>query len=379
MAKAPELNIPASASTVDVSIVNTLGTIRGLPPGRFFGPPIPGHDYLAGPVYSFLIKHPVLNRSLVFDLGIRKDYWKWPAEALAHFKSIGVSIIVPKSVREVLDDQGVDTTKIEAVIWSHPHFDHTGDPSTFEPQTKLIVGPGVTENVLSRSSSNPIAGFVLESDYAGREVKELDFSDSTLKIGKFRAIDYFGDGSFYFLDAPGHCIGHICGFARVTSNPDSFILMGGDAVHHDGELRPHHWHPLPDSISPHPFHIHGSSPCPGHLFDNVLRAGKEEPFYIPSETGPGGEPSVHHNPPEATESIKKLQELDAHDNILVVPAHDQYMLSVVDFFPKLANDFKSKGWVEKVRWMFLADFAKVVGHEEKVETAGDYTPLPKSE
>ncbi|KAI1477698.1 beta-lactamase-like protein [Daldinia eschscholtzii] len=372
MVKVPDLNIPASTSTVNVSILNTTGTIRGLSPTLFFGPKIEGHDYIAAPCYSFLIQHPVSKRTLVFDLGIRKDLGSLPKATLEQFDAIGVTITAPKDVREILDEQGVDTKNIEAVIWSHSHFDHTGDPSRFEPTTALIVGPGTPKAVFPGYPANPNAAFILESDHTGREVKELDFSNSNLKIGKFSAIDYFGDGSFYFLDTPGHCIGHICGLARVTSNPESFILMGGDGVHHDGELRPSHWHPLPDSISPHPFNPETPGPCPGELFHKVLREGKEEPIYIAAE-GP-----THEDVPLTRQTIKGLQEFDAHDNIFVVPAHDQFLLSVVDFFPKPANNFLEKNWVKKSRWLFLADFAKAVGHEGKVETVGDYTPIPKN-
>ncbi|KAI1142646.1 beta-lactamase-like protein [Hypoxylon sp. FL0543] len=379
MSQTPDLNIPASTSTVNVSIIDTTGTIRGLAAGFFFEPHIPGHDYLAVSVYAFLIQHPVLNRSIVFDLGIRKDHWKWPPKLQEDIKEHNMNVIVPKDVREILDEYGVDTKKLEAVVWSHPHLDHTGDPSTFESNTTLIVGPEVTSKVLPGYPANPESRFLLESDYAGREIKELDFSDSKIKIGKLPAIDYFGDGSFYFLDTPGHCIGHICGFARVTSNPDSFILMGGDATHHGGELRPSHWHPLPNSISPHPFGPSCTSPCPGELFERLLRNGKEEPFYAPAGKSPDGGPSLHHDVEETIRSIKKLQEYDAHDNILYVAAHDQYIKGVVDFFPKPANDFMAKGWVGKARWRFLADFAKAVGYEDKVEAAGEWAPLPKSE
>jgi hypothetical protein len=34
-------------------------------------------------------------------------------------------------------------------------------------------------------------------------VREISFDESDLEIGGFRALDYFGDGSFYLLDAPG--------------------------------------------------------------------------------------------------------------------------------------------------------------------------------
>jgi len=44
-----------------------------------------------------------------------------------------------------------------------------------------------------------------ESDISGREVVSLSTDSFNLTIGGFKAIDYFGDGSFYILDAPGVC------------------------------------------------------------------------------------------------------------------------------------------------------------------------------
>jgi hypothetical protein len=68
---------------------------------------------------------------------------------------------------------------------------------------------------------------VKSADLKGRRVNELDFDNSkeSISIGRFKAFDWFEDGSFYLLDVPGHSAGLICGFARVK--PDSFILMGG--------------------------------------------------------------------------------------------------------------------------------------------------------
>lgn len=44
---------------------------------------------------------------------------------------------------------------------------------------------------------------ILESDYEGRTVNEIDFQGTGLRLGQFRAMDFFGDGSFYLLDSPG--------------------------------------------------------------------------------------------------------------------------------------------------------------------------------
>ena len=64
-------------------------------------------------------------------------------------------------------------------------------------------------------------------------MQEIEF-ESAFKIGKFNAFDYFGDGSFYLLDVPGHAIGHMCGLVRTT--PTSFLLLGADSCHFAGTL-----------------------------------------------------------------------------------------------------------------------------------------------
>lgn len=44
-----------------------------------------------------------------------------------------------------------------------------------------------------------------------------------------QAFDFFGDGSFYVLDAPGHFPGHVAGCVRV--GPNSFVILAGDCCH----------------------------------------------------------------------------------------------------------------------------------------------------
>jgi glyoxylase-like metal-dependent hydrolase (beta-lactamase superfamily II) len=234
---AADLDIPPSSNTVEVSIIDTTSSILGVDAWKFLEPPIEGHDCLATPAFSFLIHHPKLSRSIIFDLGIRKDWQNYSPFLQARFKKGGYKITVEQSVRTILEDHGVNASKIEAVVWSHHHFDHTGAPEEFESSTALIVGPGFKDAMLPGYPADP-QSTILEANYAGRELLELDFSSAGLKIGRMSAIDYFNDGSFYFLNSPGHAVGHISALARVTSHPPSFILMGGDAVHHGGELRP---------------------------------------------------------------------------------------------------------------------------------------------
>jgi glyoxylase-like metal-dependent hydrolase (beta-lactamase superfamily II) len=194
---------------------------------------------------------------------------------------------------------------------------------------------------------------ILESAYKDRDLVEILFDQTPeLRIGRFRAFDYFGDGSFYLLDCPGHAVGHICGLARTTR--DTFVLLGGDACHHGGQLRPTSYLPLPEHISPNLFPKQPNLLlCPGSLLlDTHPKHSAVEPFYCVSNP-PGGGAST--DPAEAQRSLEKLEEVDGHENILTVIAHDATLLDVLEFFPKTLNDWKAKGFREQGMWKFLRD------------------------
>lgn len=170
------------------------------------------------------------------------------------------------------------------------------------------------------------------------------------------AIDYFGDGSLFFLDAPGHAVGHINALARTSTNPDTFIYMGGDSFHHCATLRPNEYTPLPKSIEVpnlNPF------PCPGELFHSFHPCAAEgtannSPFVIVGEKSPAIDLAA------ARAVVDKIKAFDADENILVIAAHDWSLFEVLELFPSSANDWKRKGWKEKGRWRFLVDFQKAI-------------------
>lgn len=59
---------------------------------------------------------------------------------------------------------------------------------------------------------------------------------------------------------------------------------------------------------------------------------------------------------EAQRSIVALAEFDADPKVLVAIAHDPTSLVVFDFFPHgTMNDWKKKGWKEKMQWGFLQE------------------------
>jgi hypothetical protein len=182
-----------------------------------------------------------------------------------------------------------------------------------------------------------------------RNLREIVFEGSqTISIGRFPAFDYFGDGSFYLLDSPGHAVGHLCGLARTTS--DTFVLMGGDICHYSGIMRPSIHLPLPESISPHPCHPDSRvAMCPGHAFEDLQKSrGRNATDSLYDMT-------FGLDIPLATKTVGVLQELDCNDNVMVVIAHDSYARDYLPQFPLSLNSWKEKGLGKKIRWSFLRD------------------------
>lgn len=356
----PPVVIPESQSTVDVYIIDTTSFMSGFPASTFVKPLVPGFDTINVGSYAFLIKHngskPSKYDTVLFDLGVRKDWENLPETFVAAIKGSGCNINVETDVASILRDNGQDLNSVGGIIWSHWHFDHAGDPQTFPSSTDLIVGPGFKQGVMP---GWPTAkdSHVNETAWQGRELVEIDFSgEAGLDIGKFQAYDFYGDGSFYLLSSPGHAVGHMSALARTTANPPSFMLLGGDIAHHCGEFRPSPYTPLPEMISPNPLG-RTLSACPGRLFLSIHPwKDPERPFFDPTT-----EPGWHLEASIAKESIDKLIEADAYDNIFPVMAHDMTLGDTVDLYPRKANDWMAKRWKEETRWGFCGEFTPLDG------------------
>lgn len=177
----------------------------------------------------------------------------------------------------------------------------------------------------------------------GRTVREIDFTSTDLFILGLPALDYFGDGSLYLLSTPGHAVGHMAALVRTTANPDSFVLLGGDACHHCGELRPSPGRPLPTN----------APSCVIRFLEEHFNDGTQPFFCIQRDTRFA---AYCHNSDEAEETIVRLQQFDALDNVMIIFAHDASLKTVVPEFPATLNDWLVKGWGRSCRWRFLRDF-----------------------
>lgn len=243
MSSSPKLNIPVSSNTCQLSIVNTTCNIT-CPTHYLIEPKVAGYDWLNLPTFSFYIKHEKSGAELLFDLGSRKDWQNSVPQIAALVNDHVNGLKVDKDVLEIVQEGGVNVANIEALILSHWHYDHCGNIAALPKKTKVLVGPGFRDAFLPGYPSKEDSPFH-EADFAERDVVEVPFSDD-LKIGRFQAHDYFGDGSLYVLNVPGHAIGHISALVRTT--PDTFVFLGGDVCHFTGVIRPTKHIPLPDEI-----------------------------------------------------------------------------------------------------------------------------------
>ncbi|KAM7190382.1 hypothetical protein V8F33_009498 [Rhypophila sp. PSN 637] len=321
---------------VSVSIINTTPWAYRIPRSDLFRPRFVGlHALISAP----------MHRRLLFDLGIKKDREELVPDTVARLKKSGAKVTVEREIVDILRDGGTEPDQIEAVIWSHIHWDHTGNPASFPPATNLIVGPGIMDRFMPGWPAVPDSHF-RETDVAGREIVGLEGDKFTAKIGGFGAYDYFGDGSFYILDA----LGVTFPLARTSVDSDTFIFLAADSVHLAGEVRPTELLQLPDAVD-----VPGIVPCPcpaEHLLRIHPRESKTLPYL-------GLDPCFPEDLEAAEKTIENIQDFDADERVFVLWAHDVTLHNILEYYPATADDWKVKGWKETSRWTFLSDLQEI--------------------
>ncbi|ORY07015.1 beta-lactamase-like protein [Clohesyomyces aquaticus] len=383
------LKIPDAQHTVRLRAIDAKTEMCVSAKG-FVQPILPGHENLNLTSVTFLIEHSSLGKKVLFDCGARKDLENF-SPVIKNRLNLNVrGLRIEKDIHEIIVEAGVKLEELSSMIWSHWHWDHHGAPEKYPSEVEVVVGPEFRENFMPGYPTNPDAIF-LDVNFANRDFREISFDDSSLTIGDFKAFDFFGDGSFYLLDTPGHAIGHMCGLARTT--PKTFVFLGGDICHFGGSFRPSPTIPLPDPIPQSHLDSHFPIPCPCSMFTTAHPAGPQSEN---SKTSPFFEvtsfpQSAYLDRVQAAESIRKLQKFDEDPNVFVCIAHDPTLLKVLPFLnnnpEKDLNNWKQAGMKEKAQWGWLNELPRdgrpgrpmlVEGVWKDGELVKDFTELKAS-
>ncbi|KAL7902897.1 hypothetical protein HDV63DRAFT_107676 [Trichoderma sp. SZMC 28014] len=372
------LTAPPSSHTVRVRLIKDLGNMS-IPSALFYEPVAEGHEVFNGPDTAFLIENENTGKKAVFDLGVRKDWWNLPPK-VRNPLAFCVGVKVDTDVPEVLKESGVLLDAINDVIWSHSHLDHRGDISLFPSSTALNYGKEIA--ALKPEITGKEEAVFLSSDFSGRQNNEIDFSKSTLKIGGFRAHDFYGDGSFYLLDTPGHDHGHLSALARTTSSKaghekDTFLLLAGDACHFCGVLRPNVSHPFPQPRIP-------SSTIGVSDIGDSDSLLKRHPKYQQSPDVAteltevrvnswygiaAGQLSTFADPELGQRTASTIKEaFDEAENVFIALCHDLSLLAEENGKPVLPtlnhdpqrdlNSWYQNGWKDKLYWTWVGQLGK---------------------
>ncbi|KAG0707587.1 beta-lactamase-like protein [Suillus ampliporus] len=274
------------------------------------------------PTFAFLIQHSKQG-NLLFDLGLRKNGEGYAPLVMEDT----IPTFKPECDEDVVDiiakaEPPIKPQDIDFVIYSHLHFDHVGDLTPFSRATLLIgresevfIRNPYPDDPRSEYNALPVGQRVCLLDFMVDASPAQDMPHARLiqPIGSFdRAIDLFGDGSLYLIDAPGHMSGHMAALARIAS--DAFVLLAADTCH--------------------------SRQC-----------------YVPSSAGLVREiSSLNYQQWEvAKETVTKLMEMDQMANVVVVLAHEADRLQekceedTMPLFPQPLNAWASQQLDKKFR------------------------------
>ena len=114
---------------------------------------------------------------------------------------------------------------------SHAHWDHCRPIRDVFPNATALFGPGTKESCSPGHMADPNIqwdGRFFDPERATERWEELH--GPWVPFGPFdKALDYFGDGSFWIMQAPGHMAGNLCAAARLQDG--QWVLLGSDCCH----------------------------------------------------------------------------------------------------------------------------------------------------
>ncbi|WWC91213.1 uncharacterized protein L201_006155 [Kwoniella dendrophila CBS 6074] len=278
------------------------------------------------PCHSMLIEKG--DEALLSDLGLREDVENFTPFLHNTLLKVFGTASAPHPIAQ-LKESGYKLDRLKAVIISHKHFDHSILAYTF---IVIILGLGSLKSIGPGYPKDPNGQWETSwlEKYKFIELPKVETAGAWSgdiaevsaekekkweRLGCFEhAVDWFGDGSFWLIDAPGHCCGHIMALCRVTTQPDTYVLLAGDAAHHQTMYLP-----VPTS--------EGDFRSPKPVINGKVQFAED--------------------PIKATFVVGQLTRMTQEDNVMVILAHEKEVKDVVDYHPNDIAKWKEMGWKEQ--------------------------------
>ncbi|KAE8375353.1 beta-lactamase-like protein [Aspergillus bertholletiae] len=182
--------------------------------------------------WAFYIYHAKQGRRMLWDLGMSSNPDDFPpAIANGPLEETRAQAPYEPIEKQIERRIGVTADEIDTILLSHAHFDHCRPISQTFKDATVLFGPGTSEYCA------PGHFMIPTSTWDGRyfDPKRATERWGTVKgpwtrFGPFeRAMDFFGDGSFWVIQAPGHMPGNLCACARLATG--EWVMLASDCCH----------------------------------------------------------------------------------------------------------------------------------------------------
>ncbi|KAI1843763.1 hypothetical protein JX266_010022 [Neoarthrinium moseri] len=277
-------------------------------------PPFYLYDWL------FLIHHQSTGKKVLWDLGISNDRDLYTPFVLEYqwgsCNPVGPRVELGEQLKSVY----VHPNEIDSIIFSHAHWDHCRPSKGEFPHAKVKFGPGTGAYCQPGHVQNGkiVPNVQWDARIFGDDyIKQIEYEELQgpwVPWGPFeRGMDYFGDGSFWILDAPGHMVGNLAAAARLTNG--HYVILASDCCHSK----------------------------------EILNGSKEMAIWkLPD----GGTFCLHEDPSVAKDTIRRLREASddygahiamSHDASWIQEGNDKVLMSI------LHPLFGSEGVISRIK------------------------------
>ncbi|KAK6384366.1 hypothetical protein LTS17_001929 [Exophiala oligosperma] len=200
--------------------------------------------------WRFFMQHKPTDTKFWFDLGIAHDLTLYPPRIIDVQHKVFQTQPGTSTAAEDTQSLNHDPSEVKYIIASHAHWDHIFPADSLFPNATVLCGAGTLSWATPSYPSDPDSTFdgrIWDTTTAatdGRQgharlpVRELSSPATSPEewkpLGPFdHALDFFGDGSFHLIDAPGHCAGNLAALARTRNAAGElrYCFLGGDCFH----------------------------------------------------------------------------------------------------------------------------------------------------